>query len=42
MFIISPPLAWRPPHPQVLAMAPGLPQLEIIPFRVAAYDTAAR
>ena len=24
---------------QVLGMAPGLQQLEIIPFRVAAYDT---
>lgn len=26
---------------KVLAMAPGLPHLEIIPFRVAAYDTKA-
>jgi len=27
---------------KVLAMAPGMPQLEIIPFRVAAYDTKAK
>ena len=27
-----------PAFVQVLAMAPGLNQLEIIPFRVAAYD----
>lgn len=34
---------YEPTHGgKVLAMAPGLPQLEIIPFRVAAYDTAAR
>jgi len=34
---------YEPTHGgKVLAMAPGLPQLEIIPFRVAAYDTKAR
>jgi len=27
---------------KVLGMAPGMPQLEIIPFRVAAYDTKAQ
>ncbi|KAI6234592.1 Bifunctional 3'-phosphoadenosine 5'-phosphosulfate synthase [Aphelenchoides fujianensis] len=27
---------------KVLSMAPGLPNLQIIPFRVAAYDTVAR
>ena len=34
---------YEPTHGgKVLAMAPGLPQLEIIPFRVAAYDTKAK
>jgi len=34
---------YNPTHgAKVLAMAPGMPQLEIIPFRVAAYDTKAK
>jgi len=34
---------YEPTHGgKVLGMAPGLPQLEIIPFRVAAYDTTVK
>merc|ERR1712062_602345 len=41
--LILPRDIYEPTHGgKVLSMAPGLAQLEIIPFKVAAYDTKAK